>query len=144
MLFRSLVDENGSLTDVAMPAEGTDAHATLLVAEYLAERLRREHAVQTGGGAASAASAREQDIADFLRAARKRYGRYWRKSAREAGAEHELAATAIARLGELRLIERAGDRVQPLPALARFALAETEIRETGKAHAATGSLLEAT
>ena len=30
----ALVDETGSLTDVAMPAEGTDAHATLLVAEY--------------------------------------------------------------------------------------------------------------
>ena len=32
----ALVDEAGVLTDVAMPAEGTDAHATLLVAEYLA------------------------------------------------------------------------------------------------------------
>ena len=31
----ALVDETGVLTDVAMPAEGTDAHATLLVAEYL-------------------------------------------------------------------------------------------------------------
>jgi uncharacterized protein (TIGR02678 family) len=32
----ALVDETGLLTDVAMPAEGTDAHVTLLVAEYLA------------------------------------------------------------------------------------------------------------
>jgi uncharacterized protein (TIGR02678 family) len=32
----ALVDEAGFLTDVAMPAEGTNAHATLLVAEFLA------------------------------------------------------------------------------------------------------------
>src|SRR5665213_4438954 len=39
----ALVDEVGLLTDVAMPAEGTDAHVTLLVAEYLAggQRQRR-------------------------------------------------------------------------------------------------------
>jgi len=40
----ALVDESGTLTDLAMPAEGTDAHVTLLVAEGLtnkeiAERL---------------------------------------------------------------------------------------------------------
>ena len=140
----ALVDDSGSLTDVAMPAEGTDAHATLLVAEYLAERLRLGHAMHDSSVPASAAVAREQDIADFLRDARKRYGRYWRKSAREAGAERELAATAIARLDELRLIERAADMVYPLPALARFALAEAEIRESRKVRAATDTLLEAT
>ena len=36
----ALVDDGGALTDVAMPAEGTDAHATLLVAEHLASRYR--------------------------------------------------------------------------------------------------------
>src|SRR5690606_35469817 len=36
----ALVDEEGALTDVAMPAEGTEAHATLLVAEFLAARQR--------------------------------------------------------------------------------------------------------
>lgn len=139
----ALVDENGALTDVAMPAEGTDAHATLLVAEYLADRLRSGHATHAGSVPASAA-AREQDIADFLRDARKRYGRYWRKSAREAGAERELAATALARLQELRLIDRSADIVHPLSALARFALAEAEIRESPKARAAGDSLFEAT
>lgn len=38
----ALVDDSGSLTDVAMPAEGTDAHATLLVAEYLATGYRQQ------------------------------------------------------------------------------------------------------
>src|SRR5260370_1952141 len=40
----ALVDESGSLTDVAMPAEGTDAHATLLVAEFLASVYRQQPA----------------------------------------------------------------------------------------------------
>lgn len=34
----ALADEAGALTDVAMPAEGTDAHATLLVAEIPGHR----------------------------------------------------------------------------------------------------------
>lgn len=135
----ALVDENGALTDVAMPAEGTDAHATLLVAEFLAGRLRERHAAPDNT-VPEPAAAREQDIADFLRGARKHYGRYWRKSAREAGAERELAATAIARLNELRLVERADGLVRPLPALARFALAEAEIRAGGKTRAVAGEL----
>ena len=34
----ALADEDGELTDVAMPAEGTEAHVTLLVAEFLNTR----------------------------------------------------------------------------------------------------------
>ena len=34
----ALADESGTLTDVSMPAEGTEAHVTLLVAEFLADR----------------------------------------------------------------------------------------------------------
>ena len=37
----ALVDETGALTDVAMPAEGTEAHATLLVADFLARGWRQ-------------------------------------------------------------------------------------------------------
>jgi hypothetical protein len=36
----ALTDTSGQLTHVAMPAEGTDAHAPLLVAEHLAYRQR--------------------------------------------------------------------------------------------------------
>jgi uncharacterized protein (TIGR02678 family) len=84
----ALVDEAGLLTDVAMPAEGTDAHVTLLVAEYLAtgQRQRQAHGPDT----AQAPGIREHDIASFLHEAKGRYGRYWRKSAREPGAEREL------------------------------------------------------
>jgi uncharacterized protein (TIGR02678 family) len=120
----ALADETGSLTDVAMPAEGTDAHVTLLVAEYLAHRTR--------DGTASGAVP-EQDIADFLIEARERFGRYWRRSAREPGTERELAAIAIERLEMLRLAERSSDGIRPQPALARFALGEAEIQPIGEA-----------
>jgi uncharacterized protein (TIGR02678 family) len=122
----ALVDEAGSLTDVAMPAEGTDAHLTLLVAEYLATGFRQRQADVSG--AAQPFAKREHDVVDFLRDAKNRYGRYWRKSAREAGAERELAEIAIERLEKLQLVVRDAGTVHPLPALARFALGEAEVR----------------
>jgi uncharacterized protein (TIGR02678 family) len=123
----ALVDEGGLLTDLAMPAEGTDAHVTLLAADYLAMRQRQARAA--GDDAAQASSPiREQDIAEFLRETRDRYGRYWRKSARAPGAERELAAIAVERLEKLQLVERLAGFVHPLPALARFGLGDVDVR----------------
>jgi uncharacterized protein (TIGR02678 family) len=132
----ALVDEAGLLTDVAMPAEGTDAHATLLVAEYLAAGCRQQQTDVAEAAQSSAEFARERDIVEFLREARTRYGRYWRKSARESGAERELAGIAIERLEQLQLIVRNADMVHPLPALARFALGEAEVREASETRGA--------
>lgn len=115
----ALIDENGRLTDVAMPAEGTEAHATLLVAEFLAQRLR---------DAGKPTRITERDLADFLRDAIERYGRYWRKSARAPGAERELAGLTLDRLYRLGLIAREADSVRPLPAIARFSLGQTEVQ----------------
>jgi uncharacterized protein (TIGR02678 family) len=117
----ALVDETGALTDVAMPAEGTDAHVTLLVAGFLA-RCRETLAHDAG-------EIRDYDIVDFLRNAKERYGRYWRKSAREPGAERELAAIAVDRLEKLQLIARESHGVRTLPALARFKLGEVTVLE---------------
>ena len=113
----ALVDQNGVLTDVAMPAEGTDAHVTLLVAGFLVARHRPDAA-----GAPPPTVTAEAEIAGFLREAKHHYGRYWRRSAREAEAERELVRIAVARLERLHLIERANGAVRPLPALARFSL----------------------
>jgi uncharacterized protein (TIGR02678 family) len=136
----ALVDETGQLSDVAMPAEGTNAHVTLLVAEYLAaggRQLRPDGADNTD----AARAIRETDIVDFLHRAKGAYGRYWRKSAREPGAEKELAAIAIEQLEKLKLALRTDAGVLPLPALARFALGEAAIREHRSAPAqSTGSL----
>lgn len=126
----ALADEAGTLTDVAMPAEGTYAHATLLVAEHLAQHYRCQ---QAGEARSIAQMCRGSDIMTFLREAKDRYGRYWRKSAREAGSERELAEIAIERLEKLHLIRQENDLIRPLPALARFALGEADIRDTGMA-----------
>lgn len=123
----ALVDETGALTDVAMPAEGTDAHVTLLVAGFLAGYRETS--------ADDVDRIRDYDIVDFLRNAKERYGRYWRKSAREPGAERELAAIAIERLEKLQLIARESDGVRTLPALARFKLGEITILEPADARA---------
>jgi len=124
----ALVDEAGLLTDLAMPSEGTDAHVTLLAADYLATRQRLARAAD-GSATQGLATVREQDIAEFLRDARQRYGRYWRKSARTSGTERELAAIAVDRLERLQLVERRAGFIHPLPALARFALGDAEVRE---------------
>ena len=151
----ALVDEAGELTDVAMPAEGTEAHATLLVAEFLAgayrRALKRQAAPREALGAAAAAVAapaapaaaaeavREQDIVALLRKAKESHGQFWRKSAREAGAERELAQIALDRLERLQLVLRHEGSVRALPALARFALGPAQLRETGKARRAAAA-----
>ena len=123
----ALVDASGLLTDVEMPAEGTEAHVTLLVADFLARRTVRP-TTREGSGAAPSSVAQEQEITAFLAEAKVRYGRHWRRSAREPGAERELAAIALARLEKLQLIRRKAYQVHSLPALARFALGESEVR----------------
>lgn len=112
----ALVDTSGDFTDVEMPAEGTDAHATLLTADYLATHQPPR------------AEIADADVVAFLARAKIEYGRYWRKSAREPGAERELAGIALDRLEKLQLIARADGTIRPRPALARFALGEAEIR----------------
>ncbi|MBP9033092.1 MAG: TIGR02678 family protein [Pseudomonadales bacterium] len=121
----ALADDDGELTDVAMPAEGTEAHVTLLVAEFL--------------GARAGTGVSEADVAAFITVARQRFGSFWRKSARETGSEHELAAAALDRLQCLQLVTRDGSRVRALPALTRFAVGDAEIRSTAPA---TGNLFD--
>jgi uncharacterized protein (TIGR02678 family) len=123
----ALVDDAGELTDIAMPAEGTEAHATLLVADFL---VRGRRQLRPNGPAVMqelAAPVRMADVVEFLREAKVQFGKYWRKSARAAGAEAELAETAVQRLEKLQLVERCTDAIAPLPALARFTLGEAKV-----------------
>jgi len=110
----ALVDADGELSDKHLPAVGTEAHATLLVAEHLARAARTEpariHSLH--------------ELAGYLRSAADRYGRFWRKDAREAGAEIGLTEEAVNRLGALRLVRRLENGVQALPALHRYAISE--------------------
>ena len=110
----ALVDADGELSDKHLPAIGTEAHATLLVAEHLART-----AVTDPSSIHSL-----HELASYLRTAADRYGRFWRKDAREAGAEVQLAEEAVNRLEALRLVKRERNGVQPLPALHRYAISE--------------------
>jgi uncharacterized protein (TIGR02678 family) len=132
----ALVDETGTLTDVALPAEGTEAHVTLLVADFLARGFRQSRPASSpmpaGNGDVPDVVTRMDDIIAFLRDAKLQFGKYWRKSARIAGAETELAETAVERLTKLGLTERADDgTVIPLPALARFHLGDPTFPSRG-------------
>lgn len=107
----ALVDPDDQLTDVRMPEQGTDGHATLLLAERLA----------TSG---------PTDVTALRRTVRSlatEHAPYWRRTAQEPGAENAIVADALDRLvglGLARVDGEGGDAVvHPLPALRRFAVA---------------------
>ncbi|MCC4620289.1 TIGR02678 family protein [Xanthomonas cassavae CFBP 4642] len=126
----ALADQDGELTDIAMPAEGTEAHATLLVAEFLSRPRAFTETIH------------HDDVVAFLAIAREAHGSYWRKSAREPGAERELASLALERLQKLQLVACTQTHVRPLPALARFALGAADIRQSIPSTARHPSLFE--
>ncbi|MGH3714629.1 MAG: TIGR02678 family protein [Micromonosporaceae bacterium] len=107
----ALVDPTGEATDLKLPDEGTDGHATLLLAEHLAE---------TGQGAPVAVA----DLRRHVAALAVRHRAYWRKAAAQPGGEVELTRIAIDRLVALGLAQHDGEAVSPLPALARYRYGE--------------------
>jgi uncharacterized protein (TIGR02678 family) len=114
----ALVDPTGEATDLAMPEEGTDGHATLLLAKHLAGLWRERPGVPVPP---AVLEARMAELADKHRA-------LWRKGAAEPGAAAALCRLAIDRLEALALVRRCDDGVLALPALARFAYAEPVVR----------------
>lgn len=110
----AMIDPDGDRSDVKLPAEGTEAHATLLIAQWLADRERETPGAMAG----------ENEIAAWLRDAARRYRKYWRKATREAGAEKELARQVLGRLEALKLIRRDDSDVSARPALLRYAVGE--------------------
>lgn len=112
----AMVDPTDDLTDARMPENGTDGHATLLLAELLAGRptpvpLDELHAAVRGFAA--------------------EYRNYWRSAAAEPGAEVEFTTQALDRLEALRLVRREPRGVVPLPALARYAVATPTVQGAG-------------
>lgn len=117
----AMVDVTGrfaaELTDVRMPDEGTDGHATLLLAEHLAAAARTR-------------PGRPIDIAALeahMRALAVEHRSHWRKGVTEPGAAAALCQAALDRLEALALVRRTADGVVARPALARYALAEPTV-----------------
>jgi uncharacterized protein (TIGR02678 family) len=113
----AMVDPRDELTDVRMPEVGTDGHVALLVTEYLAAR-------DDDDGAGCPVS----ELHALVRRLASEHRAHWRRSTRDAGAEVGLVEHALVRLAGLRLVDRAGDVVHPLPALARFGLASPNVK----------------
>lgn len=107
----AMVDPDDDLTDVRMPEQGTQGHATLLLAEHLAAE---------GTVTVESLCERVRELAD-------EHASYWSKSARAPGNEAELVARALERLRALGLAEHTTVEGQAAvvgrPALARYAVA---------------------
>ncbi|CAM3755893.1 hypothetical protein GCM10009799_33480 [Nocardiopsis rhodophaea] len=116
----AMVDPDDDLTDVRMPEQGTHGHVTLLLAERLAANVTEPVPV----------ARLEADVRHLAQT----YGAYWKKSAKEPGAETELVARSVEKLVALSLAEHGTDTVTgeptvaPLPALARYAVGEPVVR----------------
>lgn len=111
----AMVDPDDELTDVRMPAQGTESHHTLLLAEHIA--------AQPDGVPVSR-------LEELTRELARRHESYWRKDATRPGAEHALVALALEALRSLRLITvTPGD--DPLvvgrPAIHRFKVAQPQV-----------------
>jgi uncharacterized protein (TIGR02678 family) len=108
----ALTDPFGDCSDVGMPEEGTNGHATILVAEFLAAR-RSE---------AEDAVVPLLAIADFVAAKAAEHRGRWRREATEPGYEHEFAREIVGRLAGLGLVRIVPDGIVPMPAIHRFRL----------------------
>ncbi len=108
----AMVDPTGDLSDERLPSEGTEGHATLLLADYLASH-RTPQPLAT--------------LHQQMRCWIDEYSGYWKKAVRESGAEVELCHNALQRLSALRLVDISDNGVQALPAIGRHVLGETTI-----------------
>jgi len=112
----AMTDPTGSLTDYGLPEEGTDGHLTLLLATFLAGRLRES------AGASVACDALVARTQDFIAG----HYKHWRKDVRDPGQDRALSRMVIERLCALGLARREGDLFFPLPAIGRYGLREEE------------------
>ena len=110
----ALLDPTGEATDLGMPEEGTDGHATLLLAEFLADRLR---AGRSGPVTLDVLTAHMAVLVNAHRS-------HWRKDATLPGGERALTVQAVRRLAALGLAQDGPAGIVPLPALARFGYGE--------------------
>jgi len=115
----ALSDKFGDCTDIGLPEEGTDGHATLLVAEHLGQ-LR----LATSGDIVPF-SLIERFLAEKAQAHRS----FWRKDATATGSEHALARSVVFRLAGLDLVRVLPEGVVVMPAIHRY---RHELRATAE------------
>lgn len=111
----ALLDPTGEATDAGLPEEGTDGHATLLLAEHLAADADRWHPVG--------------ELDEHVAALAERHAAHWRKATQTPEGARDVCRRAVERLEGLRLVERdgQGDAVRARPALCRYAADEPTV-----------------
>lgn len=118
----ALIDvDDGDWSDLPLPAEGTEAHATLLVAEHLAMQAKANPDLPVA----------DAELHRHLRVCAESFQKYWKKDARELGAERALLSQALARLEGLKLIRRSEGGAIARPALHRYAADTPTIAQAG-------------
>lgn len=117
----ALVDPIGDAKDIGLPEEGTDGHVTLLLATWLAARLRAASDVEVSWEVWLAKTA--QLIAE--------HRHHWRKDVTRPGAERTAALDVAARLEGPGLARRTERGLVPLPAIGRYALSERKEATNG-------------
>lgn len=122
----ALCDERGDATDLGLPEEGTRGHLVLLLAEYLAGRLR------TQGELPIPLRELEEHIEQLIA----QHKTHWSKEATQPGAARALCSQTVERLEALRLVRRTAAAphaaVVPRPAIARYALAKEPPQKPAK------------
>jgi uncharacterized protein (TIGR02678 family) len=106
----ALIDREGNLDDLPLGGEGTDGHAALLLASWLAGELRAGSQLVPY----AAIEARLTALADS-------HGGRWRREAQGGEGLRELTASLIERFAAGDLIRLTPDGVRPLPILTRWA-----------------------
>lgn len=108
-----LCDDRGDCTDLGLPEEGTRGHLTLLLAEYLASRLRAQGELPIP----------LPDLCRHVEQLIAQHKSHWSREVTQVGAAPALMAETLERLEALRLVRCNDGSVVPRPAIARYALA---------------------
>tara|TARA_R100000027_G_scaffold32919_1_gene24125 strand:+ start:2962 stop:4248 length:1287 start_codon:yes stop_codon:yes gene_type:complete len=108
----AMVDLGGDLTDYGLPEEGTDGHLTLLLAEYLGDRLRKNAETRIP----------KEDLYRKTEQLIQVHRKHWRKNVADPGMHKTLTNQVLTQLEGLRLIELAEDHITPQPTIARYGL----------------------
>ena len=119
----ALLDAEGDLSDFRLPEQGTRGHAVLLVAEWLARRTET----------AANCVVTTAELTEYVRSLAGEHGAHWRKDVAEPYGLQQLTYDVLRVMESLRLLLLRGDRIVPLPAIARYRLAQesdTSVRHT--------------
>ena len=116
----AMTDPTGNLSDYGLPEEGTDGHITLLLATFLAGRLRESSGVSVAFDTLVA------QTTNFIAV----HHRHWRKDVREPGQDRALTRMVVERLCALGLARREGELLFPLPAIGRYGLREESLADS--------------